>query len=56
MRTERKPVWRHAIWQARGAAPQRWPLKLSLLLLTTLCLAAWMLVGGALHALYSAVG
>jgi hypothetical protein len=54
---ERKPVWRHSVWQVRSpAAPQRWPLKLSVLLLTGLCIAAWVLLGGALHVLYSAVG
>ena len=54
---ERKPVWRHTIWQARGpVAPQRWPLKLSVLVLGSLCVAAWVLLGSALHILFGAVG
>lgn len=54
---ERKAIWRHSVWQARNAVePRRWPAKLSLLVLGSLSVGAWMVLGGALHALYRAFG
>jgi hypothetical protein len=46
-----KPVWRHAIWQGQAPmAPQRWPLKLSVLVFGGLCVGAWVLLGSVLFA------
>ncbi len=47
---------RHTIWQiGTQTAPRKWPLPMSLLLLLTLCVAGWALVGGALHMVYNFV-
>ena len=54
---ERKAVWRHSVWQARSAVePRRWPAKLSLLVLGSLCVGAWIVLGGALHMIYRLIG
>lgn len=54
--TERRPMMRHTIWQVgTEATPRRWPLKLSALVLLSLCVASWLAVGGAVHMLFDLV-
>lgn len=46
-----KQVWRHSVWQGQApAAPQRWPLKLSVLVFGSLCVIAWLVFGSVLFA------
>jgi hypothetical protein len=53
---EPEQVWRNDMWQAAGrAGPQRWPVKLSVAVVMSLCVAAWVVLAGILHICLSAL-